>query len=285
MSEIYGIDDKTRFLVLYFDAQMSVQEISRIIKRPIQIVRDWESKIKDSEDVIVPTTYGKTATPKKMSLKKMAIVTKRRYKTKDDSGKHTEQERMFRVDFCKSMLAEDAKLIYTSFLSGEMEMELSKPDKSKGLEGVRLNFWGAVSARGATSLEIYEKNMSGGLYRQVVTRHRSELDKLFAGEEFYFVQDSNPAHQVNEGWIVKDQRLKLIKLPSKSRDLNIIPSLRIVLKERVKNDMPTTKGELKTSLMKNWEILTKPEMLQPFFEELRRRYMECVGKEGGTLND
>ena len=39
MCEKFGIDYKTRFLVLYFDAQMDIHEISKIISRPVRTMR------------------------------------------------------------------------------------------------------------------------------------------------------------------------------------------------------------------------------------------------------
>ena len=219
-----------------------------------------------------------------------------KYKGFDNSIIYAEQERVMRVDFCKKMLSDNGKLIYRAFYSDEMGIELNKTHKTKtwqfitekvrrknATENVKLNCWGAISLQGATSLDIYDKSMNGDFYRQVIEHHKAEMENLYSGEEFYLIQDNHPAHRVNEDWMLKQQNVQLIKLPKRSPDLNIIENLWAALKERVASDAPTTEKELRASLLTNWEVLTRQERLQPFFEGLHRRYMECIAIEGEKL--
>ena len=324
MCEKYGIDKKTRFLVLYFDAHMDVPEISKIIHKCVKTVYRWAAITKKGEDVrihkggngrkksITEETEHKIIQmvqedPEGTSTKKLArhlgvsstsvgnVLARNgfKYKSFDRSIKYEEDERMIRVEFCKKMLSNDGKLIYRTFFSDEMGIELNKIHKNrawqlpaenirrKGATGnMKLDCWGAISAQGATSLEVYKKGMKGALFRKVIENHREEMENLYPDGEFYFIQDNHPAHRMNEEWIVEEQKLGLIKLPRRSPDLNIIENLWLALKERVKSDAPNNEEELRSSLLSNWEVLTKPEMLLLCFQGLHRRYIECVAKDG-----
>ena len=327
MCEKFGIDYKTRFLVLYFDAQMDIHEISKIISRPVRTMRHWLTVIKKGEDIRIvkkgrgPKRSITEETENKIiqmvnedtegtSLRKIAartglahstisgILAKKgfKYKTFDQSIVFEEDERMIRVDFCKRMLADEGNLIYKTFYSDEMGIELSSARKTKGwhnpsekikrklaTENTKLSCWGAISAKGATSLEIYKKGMNGDLFRQVIENHKEEMENLYPEGEFYFIQDNHPTHRMNEDWMIQEQKLEIIKLPRRSPDLNIIENLWITLKDRVKRDAPMNEKELRVSLLNNWMSLTKPERMQPFFEGLQRRYKECVALDGHKL--
>ena len=324
MCEKFGVDDKTRFLVLYYDAQMNVLEISKIIHRSTQVIHLWENRIKKGEDIRVAKKrkIKKSITeetenriiqmvkenPQGSSLKKIAariggisttsiykILARKgfKYKAFDKGIIYTEEERINRVAFCKKMLAEEGKVIYQTFFSDEMSIELNNVYKmkawqlatenirmKKATEYVKLHCWGAISAQGATSLEIYEKSLNGTLYQEIIKRHKAEMEKIYPDGDFYFMQDHHPAHQKSKEWVVKEQNLKLLNYPKRSPDLNIIENLWSALKERVVSEGPANEKELRASLLSNWALLTKTDRLEPFFEGLHRRYMLCIEKEG-----
>ena len=329
MCEKYNIDEKTRFIVLYYDAQMNVKEIAKILNKSRWTVSRWEARIKNGEDVRTPrptsgrpkSITGETENkiiqmlkenPEAASLNKLAarvgisrnsigrVLAKKGYKYVgfkfNNTVEFAEEERMTRIDFCKRMLSDERSLIYRTFFSDEMGIELNqayktrawqipteKINKKVSTENVRLSCWGAISAQGATSLEIYKKGMKGELYRRIIESRKLEMEKLYPDEEYYLIQDNHPTHRMNEEWAVTELQLKLIKLPKRSPDLNIIENLWIALKERVAGDAPTNEKELKASLLSNWEVLTEPDRLQRIFEGLHRRYVDCVAKEGQRL--
>lgn len=327
MSEKYGIDDRTRFLVLYLDAHWGVNEILRVLNREKVTLQKWEEKTKKGLDIryikkgkdrkrkITEETENRIIqlvreNPEAASSTKIAtqlglsttsvwkVLTNNgfRYKTFDNSIIYSPDEKMIRVDFCKKMLAHGGKLIYRTFFSDEMGIVLNKVHKTKAwqipaekikrkrvTENVKLNVWGAISSEGATSLDIYETGMNGSFYQEVVERHKTEMEKLFPDGEFYFLQDNHPSHKMNENWIIGSQKLELVKMPKRSPDLNIIENMWSALKERVASDVPTNERELRASLLRNWEILTNPDRLLPYFEALHRRYIECVANEGEKI--
>ena len=324
MSEKYGIDDKTRFLVLYLDAQMTYSEIAALINRSARTLETWALITKKGGDIrtrkktkgiklISEETENKVIqmvkeNPQGSSLKKLAariggistdsirkILCRKgfKYKAYDKGIIYTEEERINRVAFCKKMLLDEGKVIYQTFFSDEMSIELNNVYKmkawqlptenirvKKATEYIKLHCWGAISAQGATSLEIYEKSLNGRIYQEIIKRHKEEMEKIYPDGDFYFMQDNHPAHQKSEEWVVKEQKLKLIKLPKRSPDLNIIENLWSALKERVVSEGLTNEKEMRASLLRNWELLTKAERLGPFFEGLHRRYYICIEKQG-----
>ena len=325
MSDKYGIDDKIRFLVLYLDAKLCAREIAKAIDRPEGTIEGWIKRTKNGEDIRIVKKRGGVKNPiteetenkiiqllrenpQGSSLKKLAvriggisttsirrILSKKGFKYKgfDKGIIYTAEERVNRVEFCKRMLLDEGKVIYQTFFSDEMSIELNRVYQAKtwqlptenirmkkATEYVKLNCWGAISAQGATSLDIYEKSLNGSLYQELIKRHTAEMEKIFPDGEFYFLQDNHPAHQKSEDWVRKEQKLKLIVLPKRSPDLNIIENLWSALKGRVVSDSPTNEKEMRTSLLKNWELLTREDRLLPYFEGLHRRYMLCIVKEG-----
>ena len=216
-----------------------------------------------------------------------------KYKAYDKGIIYTEEERINRVAYCRKMLSDEGKTIYQTFFSDEMSIELNNVYKmkawqlptenirmKKATEYVKLHCWGAISALGATSLEIYEKSLNGSIYQGIIKKHTAEMERIYNGETFYFMQDNHPAHQKSEEWVVKEQKLNLIKFPKRSPDLNIIENLWSALKERVVSEGAANEKELRTSLLSNWELLTKADRLQSFFEGLHRRYYLCIEKQG-----
>lgn len=325
MCDKYQIDNKTRFLVLYLDAQMGAQEIATILNQPCKTVRYWISRTQNGEDIRTNTRTGRPrcmneetedkiiqmvkANPEGMTILKLAAITgysrssigkllrRKGYKYLgyDRSVIYDEEERAIRVEFCNHMLANEGKLIYSSFFSDEMGFQLNnarrrcwqippkKLRRKDKKENVKLGCWGAISAQGATSLEIYKGGMNGDFFRQVIERHKPEMETLFPDGDFYFIQDNLSAHRKSEDWLIKQQHIKLIKWPRRSPDLNIIEHLWVALKSKVRQDSPTNENELRESLLRNWELLTNPERLHMCFEALHSRYMECVSMDGQRL--
>lgn len=156
MCDKYGIDDKTRFLVLHLDAKLNGLEISKIISKTMRTIQRWVTMTKNGEDIRIHKGGNgrkKTITEEieekivrlvkenreSVSAPKLAarlgissrsvqrVLSKKgfKYRAIDNSILYDEDERNFRVDFCKRMLSEEGKLIYRTFYSDEMGIELN----------------------------------------------------------------------------------------------------------------------------------------------------------------
>jgi len=185
-------------------------------------------------------------------------------------------------------------MIEETFFSDEMGIRLSdtkikkawgEPSKKlkveKPQEDIKLNCWGAISSRGATSLHIFSSNLNGPLYEDILDEHIMEMEELYP-EGFYFQQDRSSVHQYAEGWI-EDHGLERLTYPTYSPDLSPIENLWSTLKHNVKCDAPRNEAALCRSLRENWEILTTREKLEPYFTTLHGRYQECLDKQGERL--
>ncbi|KAL4496951.1 hypothetical protein ABPG72_002107 [Tetrahymena utriculariae] len=101
----------------------------------------------------------------------------------------TEEEKENRVTFCKSMLKRKGQPIDETFYSDEMGINIKDAHKSKVWtrkgnkkikaekpeETVKLNCWGAISSKGATSLHIYKENLNSDLYEEIIFDHKKEI--------------------------------------------------------------------------------------------------------------
>ena len=325
MSQKFEIDDKTRFLVLYLDAEMKPSRISRILNRPERTVRDWAEKTEEGKDIReVQKGRGRQSKLSKIEQKRILRQTKqtpqkattRRLAAKNDLEKSaihrlviqkclkykglkfvqelTSKQKSERIDYCLEMTEGDGQKIYQTFYSDEMGIRLSDIGKTKAwqepgkkiemeieYEDVKLNCWAAVSLRGATTLEIFKENLKGITYQNILGRHIQEMNNLYP-TGFFFIHDNHQSHTYAHDYL-KNMNLERIKLPSYSPDLNVIENLWFTLKDSVAREAPHSEAALRRSLHNNWEILTTPQNLRPYFESLHTRYFECIEEEGRRL--
>jgi len=215
MSSNFNIDDKTRFLVLYLNADLKISVISRLLDRSERTLRDWAIKTNRGQDIreiisgrgqkpkVTQADEKKVVrqvreTPHKASTRMLAskgdlgkstihrILTQKgfRYRNYGSLSKLTSDQEDERVQFCQEMTADNGDVIYQTFYSDEMGIRLSEAHKTKGWQrpgeimelefpdqDVKVNCWGAVSAEGAFSLEIFEYNLKASTYQTILERY------------------------------------------------------------------------------------------------------------------
>lgn len=199
-----------------------------------------------------------------------------------------------RVEYCENMLKRRAKPIDETFFADEMGIDLvdvvspegwstsrKKLKVEKPQRNVKVNCWGAISRRGATSLEIYKENLNASHYVDIVVEHYQEMEDLYP-EGFVYRHDNLKLHKAAETFL-EENGFDIGEIPRYSPDLSPIENLWKSLKDRVRNDNPKTESQLVKSLQKNWEVLTEPESLDPYFNTLKNRYNECIDKNGIRL--
>ena len=217
-----------------------------------------------------------------------------KYQSVNSKEELTEDQKDERIYFCEDMLEEDGQMIDETFFSDEMGIWLSDARIKKAWSGpekkikvekpqrdVKLNCWGAISRQGATSLHIFKDNLTGSTYEDIIDEHIPEMEQLYP-EGFYFQHDNSSVHQSAEGWMDEIDLERLI-FNSYSPYLTPIENLWATLKYYVRCDAPSNETALHRSLIRNWEILTTRENLEPYFENLKDRYQECLEKNGERL--
>ena len=255
MSQKFEIDNKTRFLVLYLDAEMKASRISRILDRPERTIRDWIEKTEEGRD-IRQVRKGRGPKSKVSKIEQKRIIrqarqtpqkaTTRRLAAKNDLGKSTIhrlliqkgfkyknlktvpeltlKQKSERIDHCLEMTAGDGQKIYQTFYSDEMGIRLSNLPKTKAWqesgkkiemeiesEDIKLNCWGGISFRGATTLEIFKENLKGPTYQNILGRHIQEMEDLYP-TGFFFIHDNHQSHTSVHGYM-ENMNLERIKLP------------------------------------------------------------------------
>lgn len=200
-----------------------------------------------------------------------------------------------RMRFCRDMKSYNGRKLQRTFFSDEMGKNLSDcykhsvwnpPGKQFKVDrpnkDVRINVWGAISARGATSLHLYKGSLKADRYQEILEEHKQEMDRLYP-EGYFFQHDNLSVHTAVEAPL-RGQGLDILPFPAYSPDLSPIENLWAVLKNRVDKDNPRTEDALCKSLRRNWEELTKPETLRKYFVNLHVRYEECIKQKGERLN-
>jgi transposase-like protein len=172
----------------------------------------------------------------------------------------------------------------------EMEIESTKNQADESdddlittTHGAKLHLWGAISARGATRLEIFEGNLNSDRYIEILKRKKKDMDKLYP-EGYYFQQDGNPCHTSKKSlaYVIKtfDNRLEW---PAYSPDLSPIENVWAWLKSEVGKDKPESMQRFKKSIRKHWKRLT-PEFLEPYFDSMNHRMELVVAGHGARIN-
>jgi len=163
MADRFGIDDHTRFLVLFLDGDMKGPEISERIQRPDRTIRDWVAKTKLGIDIrevaegrgtkptITTAQENKIVrqvreTPQKASTRRLAAkddmakssvhrILKRKglkYTSYSSQPELTFDQECDRIAFCEKMTMEDGDAIYETFYADEMGIKLSEAQVDKG---------------------------------------------------------------------------------------------------------------------------------------------------------
>jgi transposase len=125
------------------------------------------------------STVERTLTEKNFKYKKPKV-----YK------KLNSAEKQNRVDFSQDMINARGKRVMSTFFSDETGIDLSEaysdkvwnpPRKQVKVDypkkDVRLNCWGAISAKGATSLHIYKGTLDTDRYIKILQEHKEEMDR------------------------------------------------------------------------------------------------------------
>ena len=157
----YDIDVKTRFIVLYQDAQMKPTRMSKLIGVPLRTVQDWIFKIENDIDILEHHSKNickKITEDTRMDIINEATQSPKRVSTRRLGAKHTVSHTMVRtmlieegfefkkpekkftltkdemdnrVDYCRNMLKYRGRKLKQCFFSDEMGVRLSELHKAR----------------------------------------------------------------------------------------------------------------------------------------------------------
>lgn len=202
-----------------------------------------------------------------------------------------------RLEFAQNMLNNESDFGYIIY-SDECSFWLNNCRSDKvwtqdkmeeeggGIHGPKIHVWGAISSRGAVSLKIFENNLNGRAYREIIKSRVQEMHRLFP-EGFIFQQDGSSIHRADDvkAYLnrVMPQTLMHPVWPRNSPDLNPIENIWGWLKNQVNREMPKTVNTLKSCIRKHWRTLNE-DFLAPYFESTPDRMRMVIENEGGVID-
>ena len=288
MCEAYGIDERTRFLVLYYDAKLNGPAISRLINKSRRTVGRWVTMATSGEDIRsnkksnTKEIESKINLPINENLTGIKNLASRIGDLCSNNGnfcaekgskyqglkKEIEFQEQEIKDFCK-------RSIFDGPPSHEMKANgMAYKNKACQCDNVSYNLGNemenikyANSVPAKTFLDIDVESMNGDRFRKGGEGDNAEMDSVYLNGELYFIQDNRRAEGLKGECVIKKENVKVTKFPKESHDLTVILNrLCSDLKERVIVDAPASEKELRTSLLSNWEALITEERLRTYFE-------------------
>ena len=205
----------------------------------------------------------------------------------------TENQREARVTFAETNLIRDWD--DTVFVDESSFFTHAAPNmayQKKGAERIstptpkhpqKLHAFGGITTRGKTDLYVFQENLNGELYVEILERTLvPSMRRLYGRESWYLCQDNDPKHC--SGVALKcynKRRIKRIdQWPSASPDLNPIENIWAIMKQKVSNLMPTTLDDLEQSIRLAWDEVSL-ETIQNCIQSMPRRLQAVI--DGGGL--
>ncbi|KAL4500898.1 hypothetical protein ABPG72_020132 [Tetrahymena utriculariae] len=153
-----------------------------------------------------------------------------------------------------------------------------------GKHGEKLHVWGAISYRGAISLDLFEENLTAENYINILKKKRRLMNQLYP-EGYYFQHDNSSIHksQSVQKYIKRYFSNKVIDWPSYSPDLSPIENIWAWIKQKVSSHSPQTIPELKRLLRQYWKDLNS-DFLAPYFDSMPERLKQVISNKGAKIN-
>lgn len=157
-----NIDNKTRFLVLYLDAEMKASRVSKTLGVSLRTIQDWIRKTEEGYDVRkIASGRGRKTTktpalkkkvlrqtkmfPQKVSTRNLAardgvnrtiihnifVEKGLKYQSPNILPELTMDQMQKRTAYCSNMLETNGEKIYETFFSDEMGIKLSEAHPKK----------------------------------------------------------------------------------------------------------------------------------------------------------
>ena len=160
-----------------------------------------------------------------------------------------------------------------------------KPECLKTLKfPSKIMVWGAISVHGPSRLHIVEGTMNGAKYISMLnSRLLPQIRNWFEQEPCIFQQDSAPCHTAKAvyAWF-KTNKIKVLKWPRNSPDMNPIESMWNQLKDEIHNVPITTKVQLIERLIQVWFHSPKiRKMCQDLIKGMPKRVEALKNAKGG----
>lgn len=140
--------------------------------------------------------------------------------------------------------------------------------------------WGAFHYGGVGPIHRIEGIMDKFVYRDILLNHMLPFARRKMPRGWIFQQDNDPKHssQLLKQWFIS-KKIRILKWPSQSPDLNPIEHLWDVLGRRVGGRKHTSQADLFADLQREWELIPK-KTIEDLIESMPRRCAAVIAAKG-----
>ena len=261
-------------------------------RRP-EIVRKVIAKVRNPRKAESLRSIGKACNVSHMTVKNILRDQNFTYKRTQKRVKVDEETKENRIAFAREMEANESDWGFTIF-TDECSFWLNKcqPSKSwsngqndresQGSHGPKIHCWGAISARGALKIELFEDNLNAWTYQGIIRRRLPEIKRLYP-EGWVWQQDGSGVHRaVTIQKYIDETMPKILLWPPYSPDLSPIENIWGWLKGEVNKDLPMTINALKKSIRKHWKRIDE-QFLAPYIDSMPQRMAMVIENEGEPI--
>jgi len=245
-----------------------------------------------ASDIVVELNYNITTRTMQKALKEM----KYNYLAVQKSPFITENQKENRIIFAEENIERSwDDVIFVDECSFQTHSSPQMAYHKEGSERLsnmipkhpaKLHVFGGISERGQTDLFIFEENLDGAFYVEILQDTLlPSTRRLFGRDTWYLCQDDDPKHVSK---LVKDcycrRKINLVgNWPSASPDLNPIENIWSLMKAYVGRRLPVTINELRLSIQDAWDDIPL-ETIQKTIRSLPTRLRSVIEKNGEKID-
>lgn len=146
----------------------------------------------------------------------------------------------------------------------------------------KVGIWGGISGHGATEARVFDENMNGHLYCDVLNKElKRSMNKLQEKDRLIFQQDLAPWHTSKiVAAKMKKMKIKVLDWPAKSPDLNPVELVWSILDKKLMVTPIYNKTTLRQRLEEEWKAVGI-ELCCSLVDSMPDRLEKCLRAKGG----
>lgn len=202
----------------------------------------------------------------------------------------TDKHKQARVEWClQHKLTDWSRVVFTdesyfqAFRNVRMMWTRSKPSVGLPKHPPKVMVWGGISWRGVTPLKITKGHVNSESYQDILSECLIETCKELYPEGFILQQDNATPHtSKSTKKFLEENKIKTLKWPANSPDLNPIENLWSVMKNRVEKLDPRNTDAIINALNHVWDDITQ-ELRESLINSMQEGIRLCLESGGEKI--